>query len=130
MHIRNYCAVCTIYKWIGLFGGCMSAATSAQPNEDSSEVLGTAEELGVPVFEGIDPSEVVIYEDGSHEGPAKHKYRFGETVEGYDHTEWTVVSKCCPCGHHIRETHAGRQYNDLNWGWAECDGKLNLPGAE
>ena len=68
---------------------------------DQAGVVGTAAELGVAVYEGIDPEDVEILEDGRHQGPPK----FAETdkkvtgAAGMKHHEMAMK---CPCGHFIR----------------------------
>lgn len=66
-----------------------------------AEPLGTAEELGIAVFEGIDPSEVTIYEDGTHEGPPRWKETEKQFMgaAGMNHY---FMAMHCPCGHFIR----------------------------
>lgn len=68
-------------------------------------VLGTAEELGVAVCRGVDPSEVTIYEDGTHEGRIVREHTDETVMCNTDRQNYTVVRLSCPCGHFLRETH-------------------------
>jgi len=57
--------------------------------------------LGVAVFEGIDASEVTIYDDGTHEGPPRWK-ETDKKFEGYAGMSHYLKAMFCPCGHFIR----------------------------
>lgn len=70
-------------------------------SEGEHQALGSADELGIAVLEGVDPADVTIYDDGTHSGPP----RFEETdkkftgLAGMNHY-YSAMS--CPCGHFIR----------------------------
>lgn len=79
----------------------MSDSSQSTAGTECAEPLGNAEELGIAVYEGVDPSQVTVYDDGTHRGPP----RFEETdkrFEGYAGMSHYLKAMYCPCGHFIR----------------------------
>lgn len=81
-------------------------------------VKGTAEELGVAVYEGVDPADVEILGDGTHRGPPRFK-QLDKKFEGAAGMNHYVFGLYCPCGHFLREI----TYPDLHRGRTiTCEG--------
>jgi len=66
-----------------------------------TERPGTAEELGIAVCEGVDPSEVTIHDDGTHSGPPRFKQTDRKFTD-YAGMSHHLTAMYCPCGHFIR----------------------------